>query len=135
VAHVSSSARKRSAAKPRLAKDALLLQLALLLLRGEVLTHQRLREDFLLLRRSAERRLNDLRAVGLPIVMEKDGRESRYFLDKHRAKLSVEAIDVPPRAARALSLLVVAASLLPRNLGIQDAIDRTVRAALRLGGL
>jgi predicted DNA-binding transcriptional regulator YafY len=132
---VKKGSPRETAGRTRLAKDAMLLQLALVLLRGEELTHARLKDEFLLERRSAERRLQDLRDVGLPVVSERSGREARYFLDRHRAKLNLEAIDVPPKAARALSLLVVAAQLLPSNLGVADAIERTVRASLRLRGM
>ncbi len=128
--------RQRSKARgKRPAKDVLLVQLVLLLMRGETLTHERLRQEFYLERRSAERRLKDLKDLGLPVVAKRAGREASYALDAGRAKLNIEAVDVPPKFARALSLLVVAARLLPANLGIHEAIDATVRAALRLRGL
>jgi predicted DNA-binding transcriptional regulator YafY len=57
-------------------------------------------------------------------------------LDPSRNKsLHVEAVDVPPSAARSLSLLLVAAALLPAHLGVKEAVDSTVRAALRLRGM
>lgn len=113
----------------------MLLQLAILLSRGQELTYQRLADDFLLERRTAERYLQDLRASGLPLVTERDGRTATFALDRRRARLDIDAIDVPPSAARSLSLLMVAAQLLPAHLGVREAVDRTVRAALRLRGV
>jgi len=72
----------------------------------------------------------------LPIISRRDGREAVFSLDELRSRaLDLEAIDVPPAAARSLSLLLVAAALLPAKLGVRDAVDRTVRAALRLRGM
>ncbi|MCC7070106.1 MAG: WYL domain-containing protein [Deltaproteobacteria bacterium] len=116
-------------------KDVVLLQLAILLSRGVELSYQRLADEFLLERRTAERYLRDLRHSGLPVVTERDGRSARFTLDRRRARFDVEAIDVPPSAARSLSLLMVAAQLLPAHLGVREAVDRTVRAALRLRGM
>jgi predicted DNA-binding transcriptional regulator YafY len=116
-------------------KDVVLLQLAIVLSRGEELTYPRLQQEFLLERRTAERYVKHLRDAGLPLIAERDGREARFFLDKKRARLQVEAIDVPPQAARSLSLLLVASQLLPAHLGVREAVDRTVRAALRLRGM
>jgi predicted DNA-binding transcriptional regulator YafY len=119
----------------RLPKDLVLLQLALVLQAGERLSYERLQEEFKLTRRTAERYLQDLKAVGLPLVSVRRGREAEFALDHLRARMSVEAIDVPPAAARNLSLLLVAASLLPTNLGVREAVDQTVRAALRVRGM
>jgi predicted DNA-binding transcriptional regulator YafY len=113
-----------------------LLQLALVLMTGGELSYRRLTDEFLLERRTAERYIKDLRAAGLPIDSRRDGREAVFFLDQLRSRaLDLEAIDVPPAAARSLSLLLVAAALLPARLGVRDAVDRTVRAALRLRGM
>lgn len=120
---------------PRLAKDVVLLQLALLVLHGERLTHQRLHDEFGLDRRTAQRYLNDLRDAGLPIVAVKVGRENEYALHHLRSRINIEAVDVSPTVARSLSLLVVAAALLPRNLGVREAVDKTVRQTLRLRGM
>ena len=107
--------------------------MALVLLSGGELSYRRLTDEFLLERRSAERYIKDLRAAGLPIASRRAGREAIFFLDQLRSKaLDIEAIDIPPAAARSLSLLLVAAALLPAKLGVRDAVDRTVRAALRL---
>ena len=119
----------------RLPKDVVLLQLALVLLAGEELSYERLADDFRLERRTAERYLHDLRAAGLPILDRRVDRQAVFALDRHRTRLTVEAIDVPPAAARSLSLLIVAAALLPANLGVREAVDRTVRAALRVRGM
>jgi predicted DNA-binding transcriptional regulator YafY len=127
--------RKRKKKLERHPKDVVLLQLALLLMRGEELTYERLRDEFLLQRRSAERYLAHLRDAGLPVMSERESRKASYFLDPHRARLDLEAIDIPLHAARSLSLLFVASALLPRSLGIKEAVDRTVRASLRLSGL
>ncbi len=116
-------------------KDVVLLQLAILLSRGEELTYQRLASEFLLERRTAERYLRDLRASGLPLITERAGRSAAFSLNRRRARFDVDAIDVPPAAARSLSLLMVAAQLLPAHLGVREAVDRTVRAALRLRGM
>ena len=113
----------------------MLLQLALLVLHGERLSHERLRDEFGLQRRTAERYLNELRRAGLPIAVVKEGRENVYALHHLRSRLQLEAIDVSPAVAKSLSLLVVAAALLPRNLGVREAVDRTVRQALRVRGL
>jgi len=112
-----------------------LLQLALLILRGERLTYVRLHDEFGLQKRTATRYLNDLRAAGLPIAVVQDGRERQYALHHLRSKMNLEAVDVSPAAAKSLSLLVVAAALLPKNLGVREAVDQTVRQALRLRGL
>ncbi|MCP4500164.1 MAG: WYL domain-containing protein [Deltaproteobacteria bacterium] len=120
----------------RLPKDLVLLQLALVLLRGGELTYKRLTEEFLLQRRTAERYMADLRVAGLPLETRRRGREAYFILAPGRSrKLKIEAIDVPPAAARTLSLLLVAAALLPAHLGVRSAVDSTVRAALRLRGL
>ncbi len=120
----------------KLPKDVVLLQLALVFLAGETLTYERLMDEFLLERRTAERYLAHLKEAGLPVVAERFGREARFALDAHRAKdLKIEAIDVPPKAARSLSLLLVAAALLPAHLGVREAVDGTVRASLRLRGM
>lgn len=113
----------------------MLLQLALVLMRGGELSYERLEDEFLLERRSAERYLKHLRDAGLPVVAERRGRKATFRLDRHRARLEVEAVDVPPHAARSLSLLFVAAHLLPAHLGVREAVDRTVRASLRLRGM
>jgi predicted DNA-binding transcriptional regulator YafY len=119
----------------KLPKDVVLLQLALLILHGERLSHARLRDEFHLESRTAERYIADLKAAGLPIAVVKEGRESTYALHHLRTRLDLEAIDVTPAVAKSLSLLVVAAALLPRNLGVREAVDRTVRQALRVRGL
>jgi predicted DNA-binding transcriptional regulator YafY len=117
-------------------KELVLLQLALVLMSGGELSYRRLTDEFLLPRRTAERYLKDLREAGLPIASRRDGREAVFFLDELRSRaLDLEAIDIPPAAARSLSLLLVAAALLPAKLGVRDAVDRTVRAALRLRGM
>jgi predicted DNA-binding transcriptional regulator YafY len=126
---------RRRARAVRQPKDVVLLQLALVLMRGEALTYERLQEEFLLERRSAERYMKHLRETGLPVTAERSGRKASFRLDRHRARLDVEAIDVPPHAARSLSLLFVAAQLLPAHLGVREAVDRTVRASLRLRGM
>ncbi|HEY4222606.1 MAG TPA: WYL domain-containing protein, partial [Myxococcota bacterium] len=79
--------------------------------------------------------LKHMKDAGLPIVVERDGKNALFALDPKRARLDIEAIDIPPHAARSLSLLFVASQLLPRSLGIKEAVDRTVRASLRLSGL
>lgn len=132
LAASGDGARRRGARHP---KDVVLLQLALVLMRGGELSYDRLEEEFLLERRSAERYLRHLKDAGLPIVAEREGRKATFRLDRHRARLDVEAIDVPPAAARSLSLLLVAAQLLPAQLGVREAVDRTVRASLRLRGM
>jgi predicted DNA-binding transcriptional regulator YafY len=119
----------------KLPKDVVLLQLAMVLLRGGELSHERLRDDLRLQRRTAERYLRHLKDAGLPIVAQRRGRQATYHLDKLRAKLDLEAVDVAPEAARSLSLLLVAAQLLPAHLGVREAVDRTVRAALRMRGM
>ncbi len=118
-----------------LSKDVVLLQLALLIVRGERLSHARLRSEFGLERRTATRYLKDLKDAGLPIAVVQEGRERSYALHHLRSKLNLEAVDVSPAVAKSLSLLVVAAALLPKNLGVREAVDRTVRQALRLRGL
>jgi predicted DNA-binding transcriptional regulator YafY len=121
--------------KAHLPKDVLLLQLAMTLLAGETLTYARLHEEFLLERRTAERYMAHLAESGLPVTTVRVHREARFQLDRHRTRLDIDAVDVPPAAARSLSLLLVAASLLPAHLGVREAVDRTVRAALRLRGM
>lgn len=116
----------------RLPRDVVLLQLALILLRGGELTYERLHKEFKLERRTAERYVKHLREVGLPVVSKRRHRELRLTLDKLRAKLDIDGVDVAPESARSLSLLLVAAQLLPAHLGVREAVDRTVRAALRL---
>lgn len=132
----------RSGAPPvgrdKLPKDVVLLQLAMVLWSGGALTYAQLQREFLLERRTAERYLADLRSAGLPIRATRvsEGREATFALDARRARgFRVEAVDVPPAAARSLSLLLVAAALLPSSLGVREAVDSTVRAALRLRGL
>lgn len=127
--------RRRGRPPERLPKDVVLLQLALLVLHGERLSHERLHDEFGLQRRTAERYLNELRRAGLPIAVVKEGRENTYALHHLRSKLQLEAIDVSPTVAKSLSLLVVAAALLPKNLGVREAVDKTVRQALRVRGL
>ena len=124
-----------SSSKLTLPKDVVLLQLALLILHGERLTHARLHDEFGLERRTAVRYLADLRRAGLPIAVVKEGRDNVYALHHLRSKLTLEAVDVSPTVAKSLSLLVVAAALLPKNLGVREAVDRTVRQALRVRGL
>lgn len=128
---------KKTAPKvERLPKDLVLLQLAMVLLGGGKLTYKRLTEEFLLRRRTAERYLADLKEAGIPVESRRVGREAVFALAEGRSKtLAVEAIDIPPAAARSLSLLLVAAALLPENLGVRSAVDATVRAALRLRGM
>lgn len=121
--------------KRKLPRDVVLLQLALVLLRGGELSHEKLRAELGLERRTAERYLRHLKDAGLPLVARRRGREATYALDQLRAKLDLEAVDVAPEAARSLSLLLVAAQLLPAHLGVREAVDRTVRAALRLRGM
>lgn len=117
-------------------KELVLLQLALLLLSGGTLTYARLMDEFLLERRTAERYLKDLKDAGLPIASRREGRQAVFALDDLRSRgLKLEAVDIPPAAARPLSLLLVAAALLPAHLGVREAVDSTVRAALRLRGL
>lgn len=138
VSSATRSPRGRRPSAERLPKDLVLLQLALVLLSGGKLTYKRLQGEFLLERRTAERYLKDLKAAGLPVSSrrESEGREVTFALDEGRAKsLKVEAVDVPPKAARSLSLLLVAAALLPSKLGVREAVDSTVRAALRLRGM
>jgi len=109
--------------RDRLPKDLVLLQLALMLLNEQELTYERLINDFLLERRTAERYMADLRSVGLPIKSERRGREAVFLLDKTRNKsLRIEAVDIPPSAAQSLSLLLVAAALLPAHLGVREAV-------------
>jgi len=138
-AHARPTTRGPKRAAPRrekLAKDLVLLQLALLLLKGDTLTYERLTTEFLLTRRTAERYVKALLDVGLPVEDVYEGPTKTFRLAQGRAKkLLVEAVDVPPEAARPLSLLLVAAKLLPVHLGVREAIDATVRAALRLRGV
>ena len=121
--------------KVKLPKDVVLLQLALLILHGERLTHERLRTEFNLEPRTADRYLHDLKLAGLPIAVVQEGRERVFALHHLRTRLDIEAVDVTPAVAKSLSLLVVAAALLPKNLGVREAVDRTVRQALRVRGL
>ena len=136
----SSSKQKRKktgsrATRTKLPKDVVLLQLALLLLQGGRLDHARLADEYGLQRRTAERYLNNLKEAGLPVVSVQVGREREFALHHMRSKMKIEAVDVSPMAAKSLSLLLVAAALLPKNLGVREAVDTTVRAALRLRGL
>lgn len=127
---------KRGPERERQKKELVLLQLALVLLSGGTLTYQRLTEEFLLERRTAERYLKDLKDAGLPIAIRREGRQAVFALDDLRSRaLKIEAVDIPPAAARPLSLLLVAAALLPSHLGVREAVDSTVRAAMRLRGL
>jgi predicted DNA-binding transcriptional regulator YafY len=127
---------ERGARREKLSKDLVLLQLALVLMRGGTLTYARLTDEFKLARRTAERYVADLRSVGLPVEDVFEGKTKSFRLARGRArKLQVEAVDVPPEAARPLSLLLVAAKLLPSRFGVREAIDATVRAALRLRGV
>ncbi len=120
----------------KLPKDVVLLQLALLLLRGQSLSYRLLQEEFTLGRRTAERYVHDLIRAGLPIEKHHVGREVEFRLAPTRGqKFSLEAIDIPPAAARSLSLLLVAAALLPAHFGVREAVDATVRASLRLRGM
>jgi predicted DNA-binding transcriptional regulator YafY len=121
--------------RARLPKDVVLLQLALLFQSGARLTYERLTSEFGLERRTAERYIRDLRDAGLPIVPVQRGRAVEFALHALRTKMDVEAIDVSPAVAKSLTLLVVAAALLPANLGVREAVDRTVRAALRVRGM
>lgn len=117
-------------------KELVLLQLALVLLSGGELSYARLMNEFLLERRTAERYLKDLKEAGLPIASRRVNRQAVFALDDLRSRgLKLEAVDIPPAAARPLSLLLVAAALLPAHLGVREAVDSTVRAALRLRGL
>jgi predicted DNA-binding transcriptional regulator YafY len=122
-------------ARPRLPKDVVLLQLALLLQSGARLTYERLLAEFGLERRTAERYVRDLRDAGLPLVTVQQGRTVAFALHALRTRMDVEALDVSPAVAKSLTLLVVAAALLPANLGVREAVDRTVRAALRVRGM
>lgn len=119
----------------KLPKDVVLLQLALLILHGERLSHARLQSEFNLEPRTADRYLADLKRAGLAIAVVREGRESFYALHHLRTRLDVEAVDVSPAVAKSLSLLVVAAALLPKNFGVREAVDQTVRQALRVRGL
>ncbi len=116
----------------KLPRDVVLLQLALVLLRGGELTYARLMKEFHLEKRTAERYVKHLREAGLPVVAKRRHRELRLSLDTLRAKLDIDGVDVAPESARSLSLLLVAAQLLPAHLGVREAVDRTVRSALRL---
>jgi predicted DNA-binding transcriptional regulator YafY len=130
-ARVLEKTPRRSKGKA-LPRDLVLLQCALILLRGGVLTYERMQDEFRLERRTAERYVRALREVGLPIVSQRRHRELHISLDKLRAKLDIDGVDVAPESARSLSLLLVAGQLLPAHLGVREAVDRTVRAALRL---
>jgi predicted DNA-binding transcriptional regulator YafY len=116
----------------KLPRDVVLLQLALILLRGGVLTYARLEKEFHVSPSTALRYMRSLKQAGLPVVAKRRHREMRLMLDKLRAKLDIDGVDVAPESARSLSLLLVAAQLLPAHLGVREAVDRTVRAALRL---
>ena len=130
------SASRSSTSQQKQSKDVVLLQLALILLSDGELDYARLAKEFFLQRRTAERYLAELREAGLPIEKKQNGRTALFKLAAGRSKtLSIEAVDVSPAAARPLSLLLVAAALLPTNLGVREAVDNTVRAALRLRGL
>ncbi len=125
-------ARARAAKLP---KDVVLLQLALVLLHGGRLDYDRLADEYGLERRTAERYLACIKAAGLPVHSVRVGRDAEFALHHLRSRLDLEAVDVSPMAVKSLSLLLVAAALLPRNLGVREAVDTTVRAALRLRGL
>jgi predicted DNA-binding transcriptional regulator YafY len=127
---------KRGPERERQKKELVLLQLALVLLSGGTLSYERLTKEFLLERRTAERYLRDLKDAGLPLATRREGRQALFALDDLRSRaLKIEAVDIPPAAARPLSLLLVAAALLPSHLGVREAVDSTVRAAMRLRGL
>jgi predicted DNA-binding transcriptional regulator YafY len=121
--------------RTKLPKDVVLLQLALALQAGERLTYARIVDEFGIERRTAERYVRDLRDAGLPVVNVQRGRTVELALHALRSRMNVEAIDVSPAVAKSLTLLVVAAALLPANLGVREAVDRTVRAALRVRGM
>ncbi|MGA1354645.1 MAG: hypothetical protein ACO32I_07740, partial [Candidatus Limnocylindrus sp.] len=134
--HVQKRGRPLRTERHRQKKELVLLQLALALLSGGSLSYRRLTDEFLLERRTAERYLRDLKEAGLPIVTRREGRQASFVLDELRSKnVRLEAVDIPPAAARPLSLLLVASALLPARLGVREAVDSTVRAALRLRGL
>ena len=117
-------------------KDVVLLELALALLQGGTLSHDVLRAEYGLERRTAARYLGALRDAGLPVVAVKGGGGvNDYVLHHSHARMDIAAIDVTPSSAKTVSLLLVAAALLPRNLGVRDAVDSTVRQALRLHGM
>jgi predicted DNA-binding transcriptional regulator YafY len=126
---------KARSSRTKLPKDVVLLQLALLFQSGERLTYARIVDEFGLERRTAERYVRDLRDAGLPIVPVQRGRTVELALHAFRSRMDIEAIDVSPAVAKSLTLLVVAAALLPANLGVREAVDRTVRAALRVRGM
>jgi predicted DNA-binding transcriptional regulator YafY len=126
---------KPRSTRARLPKDVVLLQLALLFQTGERLTYDRIVDEFDLQRRTAERYVRDLRDAGLPIVAVQRGRSVELALHALRSRMDIEALDVSPAVAKSLTLLVVAAALLPANLGVREAVDRTVRAALRVRGM
>jgi predicted DNA-binding transcriptional regulator YafY len=126
---------KLKTARVRLPKDVVLLQLALLFQSGAHLGYDRILDEFGLERRTAERYIRDLRDAGLPIVTTQHGRRVELTLHALRSQPQVEALDVSPAVAKSLTLLVVAAALLPANLGVREAVDRTVRAALRVRGM
>ena len=127
---------RRGQTAERLPKDLVLLQLAMVLLSGGSLSYARLTDEYLLSRRTAERYLRALRQAGLPVEAVRVGREAEFRLSTTRTRtLDIEAVDIPPAAARSLSLLLVAAALLPSHLGVRAAVDATVRAALRLRGM
>ena len=111
-------------------KHSALLNIAVQLLYGETFTYDRLQHEHGLSAKTARRYLNDLRDAGLPLEQRGDD----WGLSLLRTRLDVEAVDVTASSAKSLSLLLVAAALLPKNLGIRDAVDDTVRQALRLRG-
>jgi predicted DNA-binding transcriptional regulator YafY len=128
--------RLRRPKKAKKNKAQVLLELSAILLGGGRFTLAQLKSEHHLEERTAERYLNDLRASGFPIVVEKgDEQRNEYFLHQSRTRMSVEAVDVTTSSAKSLSLLLVAAALLPKNLGVRDAADDTVRRALRLKGM
>ncbi|MDP2344484.1 MAG: WYL domain-containing protein [Deltaproteobacteria bacterium] len=125
----------RSSSSKKLPRDIVLLQLALVLLQGGRLNYAHLVNEYGLQRRTAERYIVNLREAGLPVVSVRVGYEVEFALHHMRTRMNIEAVDVSEGAAKSLSLLLVAAALLPRNLGVREAVDTTVRAALRLRGL
>ena len=104
-------------------KHSALLNIAVQLLYGETFTYDRLQHEHGLSAKTARRYLNDLRDAGLPLEQRGDD----WGLSLLRTRLDVEAVDVTASSAKSLSLLLVAAALLPKNLGIRDAVDDTVR--------
>jgi predicted DNA-binding transcriptional regulator YafY len=120
-------------------KATALVRLALALVRGQALTIDQISDQYDLPRRTVERYLQTLRATGLPMT--------RRFVGERQVAFAVadarpggspaggQAVDVADDDARALTLLGVAAALLPQNLGIRESLERTVKAALRVRGM